>query len=377
MNVLLLSARFPWPAYTGDRLRTQIWLTALEREANVALVAPAGEVPPNAPRFRFHPAARSVTCALRGAARIVGGAPLQSLLAAPYDWPGAIARAQKELGAFDATIVLLSRLDPAVRQQLQGFRVLDAIDSLRRSMDERARKSSAATRWLWRMEARRVARVEHDAAHTYDRVLVVNPEDCAELRATAVPLGVEIAPLGEAPRTYDFAFWGQLAYFANADAAAWLIDEIWPAIRARLPHATLLLGGANAPARLRAMHGRAGITVQCPVPDVARFARSAKIALFPVRFGTGQSSKVLEAAEGGCAIVATPKAMRALEPLAPFASIAEDAQTFAQAAIDALANDAQRTANAGALRAAVTANFARQTTLDRLAAIVQRAEAAA
>lgn len=370
MNILLLASRFPWPPFTGDRMRAQVWLDALDHHANVTLIAPPGSF---APRANFYPAVPSATRALGGALRVLRGAPFQSLLAARYDWTSAIARAQRESGPFDATIVILSRLDAVVREQLpRGMRILDAIDSLARSAAERAREGSPLTRWFWRAETRRMQRVERSAAHAYDRVLVVSDEDASELNARVIPMGVTIAPLTHAPRAFDFAFWGRLAYFANADAASWLLDEIWPVIRKRLPQATLLIGGADAPRAIRKMHGRDGITVQSPVPNVAALARNVKVALFPVRYGTGQSNKVLEAAEGGCAIVATRKAMRGLDALMPHAAMADDAHTLAQHAIAALTQS-----NGLALRRVVETQYARQSTHEQLVALLQRAEAAA
>lgn len=363
VNVLLLSSRFPWPCFTGDRLRAAIWLAALEKHANVALVSPDGIVPHDAPHFRFHPAARSLRRAIAGAMR---GTPIHALLAAPFDWAGAIERAQHDLGEFDATIVLLSRLDPWVRPHLpRGLHVLDAIDSLRGSMLERAKEASPLTRWFWRAESRRVARAEQDAIAAYDRVVVVSATDSVELDALAISNGVSIAPLHDIPRTFDFGFWGRLAYFANADAAAWLLDDIWPAIRAQRPNATLIIAGADAPARLRAAHGRDGIVVQSPVDDIAALARRIGVALFPVRYGTGQSNKVLEAAEAGCAIVATRIAMRGLPELERHTLIADDAASFAAAALDAHPTKE--------LRAIVETTYARQTTLDRLKTIIEAA----
>jgi glycosyltransferase involved in cell wall biosynthesis len=378
MNVLLLSSRFPWPPFSGDRLRATIWLAALENETNVALVAPAGRVPAAAPRFRFHPAAPSPVRGVAGALRVFGGAPVHALLAAPYDWADAIERARNDVGDFDATIVLLSRLDPWVRGLLpKGLVVLDAIDSLGRSMAERSKETSLLMRWFWRAESRRGACADEEAAHAYDRVVVVSAEEAADLGAVAISNGVPIAPLTDAPRPFDFGFWGHLAYFANADAAAWLLDEIWPAVRAHHPNATLLIGGADAPARTRAAHGRDGIVVRSPVDDMAAFARQVRVALFPLRYGTGQSSKVLEAAEGGCAVVATTKAMRGLEPLTRHAFIANDAGELARLAIAAISDETRRAAMAKALREVVEASYARQDTLDRLAAIVHAPEAAA
>lgn len=378
MTVLVLSSRFPWPSFTGDRLRAAIWLSALQHRGRVVLVAPPGTVPHDAPPLHFHAARPSIACALRGAGRVVTGAPFQSLIAARYDWRDAIAAAQREHGPFDTTVVLLSRLDAAVRRDLPpGLHVLDAVDSLRRSAVERAREGSPLLRPLWAVEARRIGRVERSAVDAYDRIVVVSEEDAAELHAATISNGIDLAPLADAPRAFDFAFWGRLAYFANADAASWLLDEIWPAIRAERPDATLVIAGADAPPRIRAAHGRDGVTVLSPIPDVPAFARNVRIALFPVRFGTGQSTKVMEAAEAGCAIVGTPRAMRALEPLAALASVADDTRSLAAAAVALLRDDARRRAMAAALRDAVETHFSRGVTRRRLAAIATPAEAAA
>ena len=137
MNVLLISSRFPWPAYSGDRLRTTIWLDAL-RHANVALVAPPGDPPGD---VRFYPAHRSLT---RGAGALVrtlrDSLPWQSLLASPYAWEDAIARARRDLGAFDATVVILSRLHPW----------LPAAEGSRRGRANRSLREAAARTGRWR-----------------------------------------------------------------------------------------------------------------------------------------------------------------------------------------------------------------------------------
>ncbi|HEX7831820.1 MAG TPA: glycosyltransferase [Thermoanaerobaculia bacterium] len=377
MNVLVLASRFPWPAYSGDRLRTTIWLDAIASQGRVALVAPMGSVPADAPAFRFHPAKRSITSGLRAIVSIVRrGLPLTSLLTAAYDWDGAIARARRDLGKVDATIVILSRLDPWVRGYTEGQRILDAIDSLGRNTDERSRATSLFAP-LWRTEARRVKRAEDDAARAYDRVLVVSEDETAELNAVAISNGVVIAPLESKRRRYDFAFWGRLSYFANADAARVLIHETWPAIRALAPDATLVIGGSHVPRDIASDAKRADIELVTPVRDMPAFARDAKIALVPMRFGSGQSTKILEAAEAGCAIAATPHAMRGLAPLARHATIASDTTSLARAAVDLLRDEPRRVANAIALRRDVEQHYARERTHERLLAVLKEGRAAA
>jgi glycosyltransferase involved in cell wall biosynthesis len=378
MKVLLLASRSPWPPHSGDRLRTSIWLEALSGHATVALVSPAGDPPANGPTFHAFPARPSLAKQAGRVARVAGsGLPWTTLLTAGHDWSGAIAKARAALGPFDATVVILSRLDPWVRTHLEGRRVLDAIDSLARNTRERAR-AATWTRPLWSYEAGRVTRAEGDATRAYDRVLVVSEDEAAEMRAIAIPNGIAVRPLiDDRPRRFDFAFWGRLSYFANLDAARLLIQEVWPAIRREAPGATLVLGGSNVPPKLASDARSAGITLVSPVPDMASFARDVKIALLPLRFGSGQSSKTMEAAEAGCAIAAMPQTMRGFEPLRPFATVADDPQALAHAAVALLRDEPRRIEMGRQLRATVAQHYDRNLTCARLRAVVGIGEVAA
>jgi len=371
MKALIITSRFPWPPYTGDRLRASIWIAALARCGEVTLIAPEGTPPDGLPPFRFFAVRRSLLRLVKGMLRLLlDRLPFQCLMSAPYDWRNAIARARLSNRPFDVTVVILSRMHPWIKKSLEGRTVLDAVDSLRRSADERAKAAGPATRWLWRMEERRMARLEREAARAYGKVVVVSDDERGDFgEAVAVTIGISAKPLADVPRAYDFGFWGRFPYFANADAAGWLLEEIWPAIRALNSGATLIMGGADAPPSLRNAARRRGVTLISPVGDISNFARNIRIALMPLRFGSGQSSKILEAAEAGCAIVGTPHAFRGLAPLAAHARIESSTASFARAAVDLLADDDGRTRQARQLRDVVTSDYARSETLDRLAAI--------
>jgi polysaccharide biosynthesis protein PslH len=312
-----------------------------------------------------------VRCGLRAAAAVIRhGLPFQCLLAAPFDWKDAIDRARNEAGPFDVTIVVLSRLHPWVKKFLAGRTVLDAVDSLKRNAGERARAASLFTRWLWRVEERRMAGLDQEVMQAYDRIVVVSEEETSDFgQAVAVTNGVATHPLTPGSRAFDFGFWGRFPYFANADAAVWLLNEIWPAIRALHPAATLVIGGADAPRSLRNLAERRGVTLVSPVENMSAFARNIRVALMPLRYGSGQSSKVLEAAEAGCAIAGTPEALRGLAPLALHSGIERDAGSLARVAVDLLTDETRRTSSVAALRSTVETSYARSSTLARLAAI--------
>jgi glycosyltransferase involved in cell wall biosynthesis len=371
MKVALITARFPWPPYTGERVRTVAWLDALGSGHEVTLLTPAGRLPAPYGDVSLVPAPLSLAGAAGGASKVLTrGLPASSLLAARYAWPQALARALASAGRFDLAIVILTRLHPWVAARLGATPVLlDAIDSLAESARERGRATVPPWSWVWRWEARRLERLEHSVAARVASVLVVADGERAGFGGSAetIPLGIEPEPLVEgAPRDFDLGFWGRLGFFANADAASWLLGAVWPRVRNQLPDARLLIAGADAPRRLRAANGRDGVTVFSPMGDRAALARRVKVAVLPLRFGTGISTKALEAAEAGCALVATAAGVRGVAPLAAEAVLAGDAESLAAATCRLLRDEAERVRRGRALRDAVSNHFGRADALRRM-----------
>lgn len=369
MRALLVSSRFPFPPFTGDRLRLLIWLEALQDD-HVTLVSPPGELPPEHERVTHIAANKSLSAALRNLILVLRGRlPLHTLIAASWNWRGALRRAAKE-GEYDVAIIFLSRFHPFVFRGAPAKRkILEAIDSLAVSMTERARESSTLGRLFWRLEARLTTRLENRLALQYEKVLLVSLEEARYFgkRASAVPNGVEILPLREdGERLYDFAFWGRLAYFANEDAVRVLLTRIWPVIRAQVPSARLLIAGADAPSSVSRESGRNGIDVVSPMLNRPHVLRNVRIALFPLRFGTGQSNKVLEAGEAGCAIVSTSAGVRGLDDLAPLCIIDDEPERLAGKAIALASDDSRRRLLGGQLRTLVEQRYDRKRTLQKL-----------
>jgi glycosyltransferase involved in cell wall biosynthesis len=361
---LLVSSRFPWPPFTGDRLRALIWIDALTALGEVTLVSPPGVLPQEYEQIRHVPASRAAGTMASASAKVLRERlPFHSLIAAGRGWREALRRAGS---GFDVAVVLLSRFEPWIRGSVAADRIiLDAIDSLGRSMAERAREASFLSSVFWRREAARTSDLEEKLANRYDTVMVVSEEERVLFGpgAVAVPNGVEIDPLaGLGPRRYEFGFWGRLAYFANRDAATVLLDTIWPEIRKLRPQASLLIAGADAPSGVTARSGRDGITVISPMADRPALLRQIEVALFPIRFGTGQSNKLMEAGEAGCAVACTTRAIRGLDDLLPHAAVFDDPLDLARAAA-AIDNPRER---GRAAREAVENSYSREATLKRL-----------
>lgn len=380
MKALLVASRFPYPPFTGDRVRATAWIEALQHVGELTVVAPPGRLELVPAGCRVVTAARAPWRLAPGGARVLAqGLPATALLAAGFSWRLAIRAAAATGGPFDVAIVQLARLDPWVFRHLPPCRrILDAIDALGANLGERAAASLGLASSFWRVEAARTARLEAACGRRYDAVSVVSESERAAFgeRAVALSHGTVLGPPASGARDIDVAFWGRLGYFANEDALRVLLGQIWPEVRRRRPHATLLVAGADAPGWVRRRHGRHGVTVESPLVDRPATLRRVRVAVVPLRFGTGASNKVLEAGEAACAVVSTPEGVRGLPELAGEVELARTPEEVASRVVGLLSSPAMAEAQGRRLREVVEACYSRESARRRFAEFVLTVAAA-
>ena len=143
----------------------------------------------------------------------------------------------------------------------------------------------------------------------------MSPEDAAALEeivpglgALVVPNGVDYGgppPPSPAPHPVVF-FAGKLDYRPNVDACEWLVEEIMPRVRERVPDALLVLAGRDpAPAVRRLAGPLVEVTGALSADDLARRRSQAWVETVPLRMGSGVRFKALEAMAAGIPLVAT------------------------------------------------------------------------
>jgi glycosyltransferase involved in cell wall biosynthesis len=176
-------------------------------------------------------------------------------------------------------------------------------------------ESSPLRRVFHTIEARRVRRVEQAAWRSAHSILVTSDREAslirdehADVRVVVVPNGVDVAAFAPTaavpPEPGLVVFNGVLDYRPNLDAARWLVDEVWPRVRAAAPAARLLIvGRASAADRRRLEHD--GVATTGEVPSVAPLLARAAVIVVPVRVGGGTRLKVVEGLAMGRPIVST------------------------------------------------------------------------
>jgi len=157
----------------------------------------------------------------------------------------------------------------------------------------------------------------------------------------SVPSGLPMRPVPDGQRPFDLAFSGTMAYPPNRDALDWLATEIWPAIRAARPDTRFVIIGKDPEFVPKRLSEDANVKVTGPVADALDWLGQARVAVVPLRRGSGVSVKVAEAWQAGCALVSTPVGARGYA--APEALIqAASSEGISQVILDLLADDSRR-----------------------------------
>jgi glycosyltransferase involved in cell wall biosynthesis len=327
-QVLYLTHHLPWPVSSGGRLREAELLRRMSRSFDIELVAISKT--PDIDRAYLSTAAEHGIRAHVFPA-LSHGSPGLSPHVRRHHSPGARRYLTSRLTRTDDLVIhveghyLLGLLPPSVRNRalivehnvestlFEQQATLAADDGERRGLLLDAKLTRQTERAAWRT-ARMVAAVTED-----DALLIRKELGC---HVPVIPGGADhLLPASEVRVSRPLnagriAFVANLAYAPNLDAARFLVQEVFPAILARCPEATLAIVGANPPQWLiDVTRDEPNIVVTGWVPDVTAYLDAADVVLCPLRIGGGVKIKVLEAVARGRAIVTTAIGMQGLRHL--------------------------------------------------------------
>jgi len=181
-----------------------------------------------------------------------------------------------------------------------------------------------------------------------DIVLTISEDDrkaflrvAPELVTGRMPMIATVAAEGGTfSERSSFLFLANFDNPANRDASDWMLAEIWPRIRAQLLAAELALVGNNLPAGLGATEK--GVLRVGYVADLDPVFAKCRVAVSPVRFGTGIKTKNLSALAHAVPLVTTTVGADGMALLHnETALIADTPQEFADAAVRIYTDETQ------------------------------------
>jgi glycosyltransferase involved in cell wall biosynthesis len=95
-----------------------------------------------------------------------------------------------------------------------------------------------------------------------------------------------------------------MSYYPNVHAVLRLVRGILPLVRERVPHARVVVAGADPPASICALAGEA-VEITGRVADIRPCYAQAHALVVPLAIGGGTRVKVLEALAIGVPVVST------------------------------------------------------------------------
>jgi glycosyltransferase involved in cell wall biosynthesis len=320
MRLLMASTESPTPVTNGFRLRLYGLLSALRAEHDIHLVCYGESVDIDGVHVTVVPPPPAWGLGRRVAEGALGWV-LREPSAARSSRQGGLATALTRVAGgsdFDAVHVAHGAIAFAADCVGGLPRVLDAVDAWSLAQREEI-EASPTPQVLSRLTLGTIARHERAWLRRFDATVVVAERDRAALQALDPAARVEVIPNGV--DTVSFApdpgvarlsglvvFHGTMNYPPNVQAALFLIHEVMPLVRTRVPGARLRLVGRGPVPQLLDLAGPQ-VEITGTVTDVRPWLLQAEVAVCPMRRGTGIKNKLLEAGALGLPIVATRSAL--------------------------------------------------------------------
>jgi glycosyltransferase involved in cell wall biosynthesis len=187
-----------------------------------------------------------------------------------------------------------------------------------------------------REQWRKYRRFECSVFAAATRIVAVSAEDARLIREEFGGIDVDVIDNGVDRKFFEsvqpnrdpnqILFLGGFDWRPNLDATALLLDRIFPAVRADLPAARLVLVGRKPPSSLqKRVQGMAGVELHADVPDIRPYLARSGVMAVPLRIGGGSRLKILEAVATGLPVVSTRIGAEGLELTAGRDYVAADA----------------------------------------------------
>lgn len=239
---------------------------------------------------------------------------------------GLVEPLREELARFEPDLVHVGpgKLS-GLKRELQGMpKILMVMDTWHLNVDARADAATGLRRALLRADAQRIRRFEQSEYRGFDRVVVSNQGDLAELRErdpilpfTVIPIGFDAgayAPDPAAPVDPNrIIFHGAMNYAPNVRTVEFLAGDVLPRVRARKPEAHLVIVGRDPDLRVLDLEALDGVHVTGGVEDMRAWLTGSRVWAGPFLDGTGIKTKLLEAMATDLPCVVTPLGHRGLD----------------------------------------------------------------
>lgn len=359
MNILMLSATFPYPPTRGGTaVRTFNLLKHLKQKGHSIALATqrTGDVseaeitelktwvddlavfprPSNPSSTALSKAQRLINFALEGTPPSVSSTHSAEM----QQW----VDKQIASGTFDAITCehcVNEAYVPADISQHVPVSVVNIHSSVYGTCAHQLAGGTAEKPWRDRLNLPLLKRYEQRYTQKFSHLVVTTEDDrhqIAELSGkeaiTVIANGVDLemfTPRPHDPGGHSLVFIGAMDNLPNIDSVTFLAKDIFPLVQQRYPQATLSLVGARPGTAVKALGNIEGVTVTGKVPEMTPYLHGSTVCVIPMRTGYGIKNKTLEAMAAGIPVVASDRGLEGLTVDSDTALRANTAEEYAAA----------------------------------------------
>jgi glycosyltransferase involved in cell wall biosynthesis len=330
MNILFVTAHFPYPLIGGERIKQFYILQCLAEHHNVFLVS----------FDRGHPVSdkdirkiRNMDVSVNLITLNIKHAYLNASLYSPLGKPLEIEffRNKSFRKAVD-NIIYNNNIDIAISFFMRTAeyirnhnfkKILIAEDCRYCYQKHTYRETNNFKEKLIRLyEYKKLKRYESELMNDFDVTTLVSNNDITEMKKLNPEADIrllsngvdcnEFRPPPNNLKRSGILFLGRLDMHHNYLMTLKIIKIIFPLIENRIPDVNLDIVGSNPPAEIFKYQSK-NIRIHADVNDIIAFYQSAAVFLHPHSGGSGIQNKALQAMACGCPLVTTPSGARGID----------------------------------------------------------------
>ncbi len=176
--------------------------------------------------------------------------------------------------------------------------------------------------WRDRINLPLLKRYEHHYCQKFSHLVVTTAEDQKQIQllsgkdsVSVIPNGVDLEAFpyrDRDPGGQHLVFIGAMDNLPNIDAVTFLATEIFPLVCEQYPDATLSLVGARPTPAVQALGQLPNVVVTGKVPEMTPYLHQSTVCVVPMRTGYGIKNKTLEAMAAGIPVVASDRGLEGL-----------------------------------------------------------------
>ncbi|NJD23521.1 MAG: glycosyltransferase [Melioribacter sp.] len=309
MKIFFLTPRVPYPIDKGDKLRAYYQIKFLSKRHEIYLFSLDENSCYKAEKDPLRDICKKVKVVKLSKLKIflnllVGlfrDIPLQTAYYYSSDIKKEI---KKEIEQFKPDLIYCQLIRSAeyVRNIQSIPKIIDYVDVISKGLERRIRRTNIFWKLILTIEHKRALKYEKIVFDDFDERIIITTEDQDQLKfeekgkVKIIPNGIDSDYYKPIPfeRKYDLFFSGNLRYPPNVDASIFIVEEILPLLKLKVPNIKVLIAGAAPNSKILSLQSKT-VVIKGWVEDIREYYKQAKIFLAPMQIGTGLQNKLLQA----------------------------------------------------------------------------------